>query len=73
MDYAVSALSVVLLWLMGNKWKFAPLFGIAIQGLWIYYAISVKQYGLLIGSVAYLIVHIRNTFKWLREGKKNDG
>lgn len=64
MDYILSGLSILILWLMGNKNKYAPILGILGQILWIYYAISLKQYGLLIGTIGYLIVHIRNAIKW---------
>ena len=70
MDYFLSVLSVAHLWLMGNKWKYAPMFGIVVQVIWIYYSISSRQYGLLIGSCVYLLVNIRNTFKWIKESKK---
>jgi hypothetical protein len=64
MDWILSIISMVMLWLMGNKNKYAPLIGILSQVLWIYYAISIKQYGLLIGTIGYLIIHIRNAVKW---------
>lgn len=64
MDWILSIVSMLVLWFMGNKSKYGPILGIAGQVLWIYYAISLRQYGLLIGTVGYLIIHIRNTMKW---------
>lgn len=67
MDWILSAVSMIMLWSMGNKKRYAPFIGIAAQALWIYYAISINQYGLLIGTVGYLIIHIRNAVKWNKE------
>jgi hypothetical protein len=52
--------------MMGNKNKKAPIIGIVVQILWIYYAISIRQYGLLVGTLGYTVVHVRNAIKWNR-------
>jgi hypothetical protein len=64
MDWILSALSMAMLWMMGNKNRFAPLVGIFAQLLWIYYVISTAQYGLIVGVIGYLVIHIRNAAKW---------
>ena len=64
MSWILSITSVIMLWLMGNKNKYAPYVGIFNQMLWIYFVLTTKQYGLLLGVVMYLIVHIRNAVKW---------
>jgi hypothetical protein len=69
MDWILSILSTIMLWMMGNKNKFAPILGVITQILWIYYAIAIHQYGLLVGTIAYLIVHIRNAIKWNNQGQ----
>lgn len=69
MDWILSLLSCIMLWMMGNRNKYAPLLGIFAQVLWIYYAISLKQYGLLLGALLYTVVHIRNTILWWKEDK----
>jgi hypothetical protein len=67
MSYIMSIMSLVLLYLMGNKWKYAPLFGVVLQVLWFYYSIViVKDMGLLIGVVGYTVIHVRNSIKWLK-------
>jgi hypothetical protein len=66
MQWILSGCSVIMLWLMGNKNKYAPMIGIATQLLWIYYCISTRQYGLLAGVIVYTVVHIRNAVMWLR-------
>lgn len=63
----MSILSLLLLYLMGNKWKYAPILGLAIQCLWFYYAIHVvKDLGLLVGVIGYTFIHARNAIKWIR-------
>lgn len=66
-SYILSALSLTSLWLMGNKSVWGIVVGLFNQALWVVYALMLKQYGLLIGVIAYTIVHIRNLEKWQRE------
>ena len=63
----LSAMSLLSLWLMGNKNKLGIVVGLANQLLWVVYALMLKQYGLLIGVIAYTIIHIRNLAKWSKE------
>lgn len=64
----LSFLTVSHMWMMGDKLKYAPLFGLVIQALWFYYAVYiVKDHGLLIGVVGFSIANIRNQIKWWRE------
>lgn len=71
MDWILSFISMIMLWFMGNKNKYAPFLGIIGQMLWIYYAASLKQYGLLVGTIGYLIIHVRNAYKWNEDWLKN--
>ena len=66
-SFILSALSLLSLWLMGNKNKLGIVVGLANQLLWVVYAVMLKQYGLLIGVIAYTIIHIRNLAKWSKE------
>jgi len=54
---------------MGNKNKYAPVIGLFNQILWIYLVLTTKQYGLLLGVMAYTIVHLRNFILWNRKTK----
>jgi hypothetical protein len=56
-----------MLWLMGNKSKWGPRLGIANQVLWLVYAISIKEWGLIPGVVLYAAVHVRNLIQWERK------
>ncbi len=66
-SYILSALSLTSLWLMGNKSVWGIVIGLLNQVLWVAYALMLKQYGLLIGVIAYTVIHIRNLVKWTRE------
>lgn len=66
-SYILSAVSLTSLWLMGNKNKLGIVVGLVGQILWLTYALMLKQYGLIIGVVAYTIIHVRNLIKWARE------
>jgi len=66
-SWIAGTLSVFVLILMGNKWRWAPIVGIITQIAWIIYVVIDKQWGLAPCVAAYLIVHIRNSVKWLKE------
>jgi hypothetical protein len=72
MDWIISGLSLIVIWTMGNKSWYAPFIGIFSQVFWVYYALSLKQYGLLIATIGYLFIHIRNAYKWNVTDKKED-
>jgi hypothetical protein len=68
----LSSSSLIHMWLMGNKWKYAPLLGIVLQLCWAYYGVFIiNDYGFLIGSIGFTIVHIRNAIKWLGEDNES--
>ncbi len=72
MDWLISIISCIILWLMGNKSKWGPRLGILNQTLWIIYAVSIEQYGLLLGVLTYTVIHIRNCIKWETENGYKD-
>jgi len=67
MTYIMSVLSIAMIYLMGNRWKYAPIVGLINQTLWIYYTISKQEWGLAPMVIAYTVIHARNSFKWLNE------
>jgi len=69
MDWVISFTSCAMLWMMGNKSKWGPILGLVNQVLWVIYCVHIHQYGLLLGVVAYTVVHIRNAWLW----RKGDG
>lgn len=62
----LSVTSCLMLWLMGNKSVWGPRVGIANQMLWVWYALSIDQVGLLVGVIAYTVIHVRNCVRWER-------
>ncbi len=69
LSYVLSALSLLSLWLVGNKNKLGFVVGLINQVLWVVYAVSLKQWGLLGGVVAYTFINIRNLVKWNKDSK----
>lgn len=71
-SYLLSIISLVTLWLIGNKNKAGFVLGLLNQVLWIWYALMLKQYGLLVGVIAYAAIYIRNLIKWNKDEKDGD-
>lgn len=71
-SYLLSIISLVTLWLIGNKNKAGFILGLLNQVLWIWYALMLKQYGLLVGVIAYAVIYIRNLIKWNKDEKDGD-
>lgn len=69
LSWIISITSVIMIYLMGNKWKYAPLLGIFNQVLWYVLILQTKQYGLFLGVTGYTVIHIRNMLKWSKEDK----
>jgi hypothetical protein len=65
MTYLLSALSIFILWGIGNKWNWIWYLGIISQILWfifIYHNPSLN--GLIPMHIVYLAIYIRNLIKW---------
>ena len=71
MSWIVSCASIIVLYLMGRKFWWAPIAGLASQVLWIIYVIETKQTGLMLGVFAITFVTILNAIKWTRERPKS--
>ena len=71
MAVIISLVSVLMIYAMGCKWKYAPVLGIFNQVLWIIYILRTMQYGLIPGVVGYLLIHILNTYKWILKEDNN--
>jgi hypothetical protein len=64
MDWFMSAMMIAFYWLTGNKWKHIWIMSMAVNLIWVGYAILIKQYGLIPSSIIILGVSVRNHFKW---------
>lgn len=65
LDWVIGAISLIALWVTGNKSAWGPAISIVNQVGWIYYAYRLKQRGLLYTAFIFLIIHIRNFILWL--------
>ena len=68
-EIITSILTIMTFWLMGNKWKYAPIAGILAQIFWIAFVIMTRSWGLGIAAVFILYIHIINLIKWTRRNK----
>jgi hypothetical protein len=66
-DYAswVLALSgVAAIYFIGRKQIWAWIWATFNEAMWIYYAISTKQYGFIFAAIAYSVVYVRSYRHW---------
>jgi hypothetical protein len=68
MTYLLSALSIFVLWGVGNKWKWIWAVGILSQIIWFIFIYQTKLYGLIPMHVVYLCLYTINLIKWTKEG-----
>ena len=59
-SWFLTAVGVTWLWLAGSGRWWAWGLGICAEGCWIVYAITTKQYGFIVGALAYGAIHARN-------------
>jgi len=64
----LSAISIISLWLVGNKNVWGFVIGLVGQGFWLLYTMSTEQYGLIPGVLVYTVVYIRNIYQWRQDG-----
>ena len=66
-QWVLSALLILNLWLMGNKSIWGPITGVIVQVVWVGYTLTTHQYGLVLGMVILVLVNLRNWIKWHTE------
>lgn len=66
LPWLLSALSLVMSVLTGNKWHKAWLFGLGIQCVWVVWIHCAKAYGFLPLCLALFVIYARNHLKWRR-------
>lgn len=62
--YMLSVLTLTMMWMIGNKNKYAWYLGLANQSLWLTWIITVQSWGLLLLTCALIVMYIRNLIKW---------
>lgn len=64
MPWLLSAITIYMTLLAGNKHRNAWLVGLLAQALWLVWIIEVRAWGLLPMNIALWIVYARNHCKW---------
>lgn len=64
LPWLMSAITIYMTVLAGNKSKHAWLIGLANQALWLVWIIASGSWGLLPMNAALWVVYARNHFKW---------
>lgn len=64
LPYLLSAITIYMFLLAGNKNKKAWLFGLANQFLWLIWIVASSAWGLLPMNIALWVVYYRNNIKW---------
>jgi hypothetical protein len=64
MDWVVSIGSAIVLWMYGNKYRFAPVAGMIMQAMWCVFAYTDNHTGFYPLAVVFAAVHYRNFRKW---------
>ena len=66
MPWLMSAITIWMTLLAGNKHKSAWLIGLGNQALWLVWIVTVEAWGLLPMNAALWVVYARNHWKWSR-------
>lgn len=70
MDWLVSLMMLWWYWAAGNKIKGIWLYSVGINVTWIIYAVTIKEYGLILSSSIIGAIAIRNHIKWGNDERK---
>jgi hypothetical protein len=65
-EWLAGGVSVLVLLLMGQGWRFAPVVGAMGQVFWFWFIWKRRQWGLLPPAIAYTVVHLFNSWIWLQ-------
>ena len=64
---ALATVGIAGCWLTGQKDRRGWLLGVAVQALWLTYAVATGQWGFIASALAYGFVCIRGWYRWRRE------
>lgn len=68
-SWLLAAIGVSGLWLAGSKRALGWHIGLAVQVLWIVYAVATRQWGFIASALAFAAVNLRNLIRWKREAQ----
>ena len=66
-SYILAAIGVTGIFFVGRKNRWAWLWLIFNECLWIIYAVATNQYGFIFAAVAYTLVYIKSFLSWKKE------
>ena len=72
MTWAMSALTIVTMWLAGSKSLLAWKIGLANQVLWAWFIWDTKAWGLIPMWLAIIFTYSRNLYRWSKADPKGD-
>ena len=67
LGWIISIATLAQQWCMTRKLWWAPVSGMCLQGLWIWYTVATRQWGIAFLSVAYVGVYAASIRRWRRE------
>lgn len=68
-SWILTAIGLAGFFLAGKKVWWSWYINIGNQAVWLAYALTTKQYGFIVGTIAYSIVFTKNAIEWTREHK----
>lgn len=69
-SFVLSFIGIAGIILAGSKYKLGWLIGLAVQPLWVWFAVSTGQYGFIINAVIYAAVYARNWLLWYKDERR---
>jgi hypothetical protein len=66
-SWILTAVGVTGAYLAGQKNPWGWFLGLAIQPVWIVYALVTEQYGFVVSALAYGLMYAKNFIWWMRE------
>lgn len=71
-SWLLACMGIVGMYFVGKKRWEAFIWLIVMECLWVVFAIQTETYGFIVGSVAYVVVYIRNAKLWRNTNKSID-
>jgi hypothetical protein len=71
LEWTTSIITVIWMWLIGTKWKYAPVLGIIVELLWVVLCLLIRKWGLFACTFVLLIINIRNAYLWAKEDRNS--
>jgi hypothetical protein len=69
LPWGLSAMSLAMSGLNGNKWRYVWLFGLVIQCAWLLWVFASGLWGFMPLTASLFVVYVRNHFRWKRDAE----